>query len=109
VTCDKTPLLNIGAVTNLFVTGARDHENARDQVAPTSHVTYHVTSGPLEYHVTYHVTHHVIQLTLTRHMIYHVTHHVIQLTLTRHMIYHLTRTQAQYGSAHSLEHSMNVR
>jgi len=55
-------------VTNLFVTGARDRENARDQVAPTSHVTvgthvtYHVTSGPLGYHVTYHVTHHVIQL-----------------------------------------------
>src|SRR5712671_176635 len=63
-----------GSVTNLFVTGARDcenardRENARDQVAPTSHVTvgthvtYHVTSGPLGYHVTYHVTHHVIQL-----------------------------------------------
>src|SRR5712672_4307610 len=56
------------AVTNLFVTGARDRENARDQVALTSHVTvgthvtYHVTSGPLGYHVTYHVTHHVIQL-----------------------------------------------
>src|SRR5712671_1262565 len=62
------------SVTNLFVTGARDRENARgrenarDQVAPTSHVTvgthvtYHVTSGPLGYHVTYHVTHHVIQL-----------------------------------------------
>src|SRR5712672_4350417 len=55
-------------VTNLFVTGAHDRENARDQVAPTSHVTmgthvtYHVTSGPLGYHVTYHVTHHVIQL-----------------------------------------------
>jgi len=54
------------AVMNLFVTGARD------QVAPTSHVTvgthmtYHVTSGPLGYHVTYHVTH-------------HVTYHVIQL------------------------------
>jgi hypothetical protein len=73
-------------VTNLFVTGARD------QVAPTSYVTYHVTSGPLGYHVTY-----------------HVTHHVIQLTLTRHVIYHLTRTQAQYGPAHSLEHSMNLR
>jgi len=58
---------SVQAVTNLFVTGARDHENARDrenacdQVAPTSHVTYHVTSGPLGYHVTYHVTHHVIQ------------------------------------------------
>ena len=57
-----------GDVTNLFVTGARDRENvrdcenARDQVAPTSHVTYHVTSGPLGYHVTYHVTHHMIQL-----------------------------------------------
>ena len=85
------------SVTNLFVTGARDHENARDQVAPTSHVTVgthvtcHVTSGPLGYHVTY-----------------HVTHHVIQLALTRHVIYHLTRTQAQYGPAHSLEHSMNL-
>src|SRR5712672_3559053 len=57
-------------VTNLFVTGAcdrenaRDHENTCDQVAPTSHMTVgtHVTSGPLRYHVTYHVTHHVIQL-----------------------------------------------
>jgi hypothetical protein len=55
-------------VTNLFVTGARDRENTRDQVAPTSHVTvgthmtYHVTSGPLGYHVTYHMTYHVIQL-----------------------------------------------
>jgi hypothetical protein len=53
-------------VTNLFVTGAHDRENACDQVAPTSHVTvgthvtYHVTSGPLGYHVTYHMTHHVI-------------------------------------------------
>src|SRR5712672_127325 len=60
--------IGTGSVTNLFVTGARDRENARDQVAPTSHmtvgthVTYHVTSGPLGYHVTYHVTHHVIQL-----------------------------------------------
>jgi len=35
-------------VTNLFVTGARDRENARDQVAPTSHVTVGT-------HVTYHV------------------------------------------------------
>ena len=65
-----------GDVTNLFITGTRDHENARDQVAPTSHVTvgthvtYHVTSGPLGYHVTYHVIHHVT---------YHVIHHVIQL------------------------------
>jgi hypothetical protein len=63
-----------GVVTNLFVTGTRDrenahdHENSRDQVTPTSHVTvgthtiYHMTSGPLGYHVTYHMTHHVIQL-----------------------------------------------
>ena len=55
------------------------------------HVTYHVTSGPLGYHVTY-----------------HVTHHVIQLVQARHVIYHLTWTQAQYGPAHSLEHSMNL-
>src|SRR5712675_1425485 len=71
-------------VTNLFVTGthdrenARDHENTCDQVAPTSHVTvgthmtYHVTSGPLGYHVTYHVTYHVIQLAQARHVIYHL-------------------------------------
>src|SRR5712672_1195930 len=56
--------IGTGSVTNKFVTGARDRENARDcenardQVAPTSHVT----SGPLGYHLTYHVTHHVIQL-----------------------------------------------
>jgi hypothetical protein len=68
-----SPCIGIG-VTNLFVTDACDHENARDcenscdQVTPTSHVTvgmhvtYHVTSGPLGYHVTYHMTHHVIQL-----------------------------------------------
>jgi hypothetical protein len=61
-------------VTNLFVTGARDCENAcdrensHDQVTPTSHVTvgthmiHYVTSDPLEYHMTYHMTHHVIQL-----------------------------------------------
>src|SRR5712672_2319332 len=49
-------------VMNLFVTSACDRENTRDQVAPTSHVTYHVTSGPLGYHMTYHMTHHVIQL-----------------------------------------------
>jgi hypothetical protein len=55
-------------MTNLFVTGAHNCENSRDQVTLTSHVTmemhvtYHVTSGPLGYHVTYHMTHHVIQL-----------------------------------------------
>jgi hypothetical protein len=73
----------------LFVTGTRDRENSCDQVTLTSHVTvgthmiHHVTSGPLGYHV-------------------------IQLAFARHVIYHLTWTQAQYGLAHSLEHSMNL-
>jgi hypothetical protein len=79
------------SVTNLFVTGtrdrenARDRENSRDQVTPTSHVT-----------VGTHVT-------------YHVTYHVTSLIHARHVIHHLTRTQAQYGPAHSLECSMNLR